>query len=181
MVDHSHSSGDEAPPTRSTRGPTRMKQLLMRKYSDERTPVNVNVITGVATGRYADDFRSYLGVVARDKINILIPSFDHVSKVDRNIIWNDILLTFDIPNVTTLRNKCLSTIAENFRNFKSKLTSRYIYGHLKHKTPCSVYKSIDEDTWRLFKESRMSEEWQVSIVDIIQFLINKYISYELIN
>ncbi|XP_052723770.1 uncharacterized protein LOC128193726 [Vigna angularis] len=69
-------------------------------------------------------------------------------------------MTFDIPNVTTLRNKCLSTVAENFRNFKSKLTSRYIFGHLKHKSPCSSYKSIDEETWRLFKESRMSEEWQ---------------------
>ncbi|KOM58612.1 hypothetical protein LR48_Vigan11g164600 [Vigna angularis] len=79
---------------------------------------------------------------------------------DRNIIWQDILMTFDIPNVTTLRNKCLSTVAENFRNFKSKLTSRYIFGHLKHKSPCSSYKSIDEETWRLFKESRMSEEWQ---------------------
>ncbi|BAT82342.1 hypothetical protein VIGAN_11048200 [Vigna angularis var. angularis] len=90
-------------------------------------------------------------------------------------------MTFDIPNVPTLRNKCLSTVAENFRNFKSKLTSRYIFGHLKHKSPCSSYKSIDEETWRLFKESRMSEEWQVSVVHIIQFLINKYISYELIN
>lgn len=93
MADHPHSSGDEAPPTRSTRGPTRMKQLLLRKQSGERTPVNVNVTTGVATGRYADDFRSYLGVVARDKISILVPSFDHVSEVDRNIIWNDILVS----------------------------------------------------------------------------------------
>ncbi|XP_022632160.1 uncharacterized protein LOC111240763 [Vigna radiata var. radiata] len=121
-----------------------MKQLLIRKNSGERTSVNVNVTTGVATDRYADDFRSYLGVVAHDKISILVPSFDHVSEVDRNIIWNDILLTFDIPNVTSLRNKCLSTVAENFRNFKSKLTSRYIYGKHKHKTPCSAYKSIDE-------------------------------------
>ncbi|BAT83760.1 hypothetical protein VIGAN_04097800 [Vigna angularis var. angularis] len=93
MADHPHSSGDEAPPTRSTRGPTRMKQLLMRKNSGERTPVNVNVTTGVATGPHADDFRSYLGVVARDRISILIPSFDHVSEGDRNIIWQDILVS----------------------------------------------------------------------------------------
>ena len=93
MADHPHSSGDEAPPTRSTRGPTRMKQLLLRKQSGERTPVNVNVTTGVATGRNADLFRSYLGVVARDKISILVPSFDHVSEVDRNVIWNDILVS----------------------------------------------------------------------------------------
>ena len=93
MVDHPHSSGDEAPPTRSTRGPTRMKQLLMRKNSGERPPVNVNVITAVAVGPYADDFQSYLGVVAGDRIGILTPSFDHVSEVDRNIIRNDILVS----------------------------------------------------------------------------------------
>ncbi|KOM27029.1 hypothetical protein LR48_Vigan358s000700 [Vigna angularis] len=163
MADHPHSSGDEAPPTKITRGPTRMKQLFIRKNSGERTPVNVNVTTGVATGPHADDFRSYLGVVARNKISILIPSFDHVSEGDRNIIWQDILMTFDIPNVPTLRNKCLSTVAENFRNFKSKLTSRYIFGHLNHKSPCNAYKSIDEETWRVFKESRMSEEWQAAV------------------
>ncbi|WVZ16028.1 hypothetical protein V8G54_013594 [Vigna mungo] len=132
MADDPH-SGDEAPPSRATRG----------------TPVNVNVITGVATGRYADDFRSYLGSVARDRISILTESYDHVSEVDRNIIWNDILLTFDIPNVPTLRNKCLSTVAENFRNFK-----------YKHKSPCNKYKCIDEETWQIFVESRQTEEWK---------------------
>ncbi|XP_052728611.1 uncharacterized protein LOC128195373 [Vigna angularis] len=121
-----------------------MKQLLIRKNSGERTPVNVNVTTGVATGPHADDFRSYLGVVARNKISILIPSFDHVSEGDRNIIWQDILMTFDIPNVPTLRNKCLSIVAENFRNFKSKLTSRYIFGHLKHKTPYALPGAVSE-------------------------------------
>ncbi|KOM57893.1 hypothetical protein LR48_Vigan11g092600 [Vigna angularis] len=72
-------------------------------------------------------------------------------------------MTFDIPNVTTLKNNCLSTIAENFRGFKSKLTSRYIFGSQKNKSPCKTYKVIDEETWCLFVQSRTSEEWKEKI------------------
>ncbi|KOM26800.1 hypothetical protein LR48_Vigan317s002100 [Vigna angularis] len=104
MVDHPHSSGDEAPSSRPTKRAIKLKQLMVRRNSGERTPVDVNVITGVASGPNADAFRSYLGVLARERINILTPSFEHVSEVDRNIIWNDLLTTFDIPNVTTLKN-----------------------------------------------------------------------------
>ncbi|KOM48375.1 hypothetical protein LR48_Vigan07g207900 [Vigna angularis] len=66
--------------------------------------------------------------LAHDRINILTPSFEHVFELDQNIIWNDLLTTFDIPNVTTLKNKCLSSIAAKFQGFKTKLTSRYIFG-----------------------------------------------------
>lgn len=48
--------------------------------------MDVNVIIGVAFGPNLDVFRSYLGVLARDKIFILAPSFDHVFEVDQNII-----------------------------------------------------------------------------------------------
>ncbi|KOM31287.1 hypothetical protein LR48_Vigan01g084200 [Vigna angularis] len=109
---------DEAPSSRPTRGATRLKQLMVRRNSGERTFVDVNVITGVASGLNADAFRSYLGVLARDKINILTP---YVSDIDRNIIWNDLSTTFDIPNVITLKNKCLSSIAEEFQDEPMKV------------------------------------------------------------
>ncbi|KOM48019.1 hypothetical protein LR48_Vigan07g172300 [Vigna angularis] len=91
MVDHPHSSGDEAPSSRPTRGATRLRQLMVRRNSGERKPVDFNMITGVTSGPNADVFRSYLGVLARDRINILTPSFDNVFEVDRNIIWNNLL------------------------------------------------------------------------------------------
>ena len=40
-------------------------------------------------------------------------------------------LTYDIPNVAMLKQKCLSSVAEKFRGFKTKLTSRYVLGHLR--------------------------------------------------
>ncbi|XP_052728648.1 uncharacterized protein LOC128195389 [Vigna angularis] len=65
-----------------------------------------------------------------------------------------------MPNVESLRNRCLSAIAERFRGFKTKLTSRYIFGPKSNENPCSKYSAIDEETWRQFVELRSSEAWQ---------------------
>ena len=69
---------------------------------------------------------------------------------------------FDIPNVGTLRAKVLSSIASKFRQFKYNLAQRYIFGDKKDKNPCNDYPSLDETSWKAFKESRLSDSWQVS-------------------
>ena len=71
---------------------------------------------------------------------------------------------FKIPEVEPLRSKIISNIGLKFRHFKSRLTSRYIFGDFKRESPCLKYKHIDEETWRLFKESRENEAWMVSEV-----------------
>ncbi|KOM55996.1 hypothetical protein LR48_Vigan10g188800 [Vigna angularis] len=150
MAESPHSSGDEVPTTsRRTRGATRLQQLILRRNAGERTPIIIDIVTRVASGPNADVFRSYLGVLARDRISILTPSFD-------------LGMTFDMPNVKSLRNRCLSAIAERFRGFKTKLTSRYIFGPKSNETPCSKYSAIVEETWRQFVEFRSSETWQKS-------------------
>ena len=63
-----------------------------------------------------------------------------------------------------LRSKIIYNIELKFRHFKSRLTSRYVFGDLKDENPCLKYKHIDEETWRLFKESRKNEAWMVSEV-----------------
>ncbi|KOM58028.1 hypothetical protein LR48_Vigan11g106100 [Vigna angularis] len=77
MVEAPHSSGDEVPTSKPTKGAMRLRQLILWRNA------------------------------ARDYISILTPSFDHVSKADRNLIWQDLLMTFDIPNVASLRNRKL--------------------------------------------------------------------------
>ena len=85
-------SSDEGPTKRSGRGATRLKSLIKKLASGKKTPVDVDVNTGQATGPNAKIFRTYLGVVAREKISILTPSWDHVTEHERNIIWEDILV-----------------------------------------------------------------------------------------
>jgi len=65
-------------------------------------------------------------------------------------------LTFDISNVSTLKQNCLSSVAEKFRGFKTKLTSRYVFGHKKNENLLLKYTWIDEDTWRQFLELKTS-------------------------
>jgi len=71
---------------------------------------------------------------------------------------------FEIPNVEPLRSNIISNIELKFHHFKSRLTTKYIFGKLKGESPCLKYKRIDEETWRLFKENRENEVWMVSEV-----------------
>ena len=86
-------------------------------------------------------------------------------------------LTFDIPNVPTLRQKCLSSVAEKFRGSKTKLTSRYVFGHKKNENPFLKYTWIDEDTWRQFLKLRTSEGWHVCLFEIINSTIDNYVKF----
>jgi len=42
--------------------------------------------------------------------------------------------------------------------------TNYIFGKLKGENPYLKYKHIDEETWRLFVQSRENEAWKVSEV-----------------
>jgi len=93
MVEHYTSSEDEAPTRRPIRGATRLRELLIRRAKGQKTHVDINVDTGEPSGRSGDVFKSYLGMLARERISILTPSFDHVTEVDQKMIWQDLLVT----------------------------------------------------------------------------------------
>ena len=67
---------------------------MLRKAKGKKTHVIIDVITGQASGRNGDLFRSYLGVLARDRISIITCSFEHVSEVQWNMIWQEILVNY---------------------------------------------------------------------------------------
>jgi len=63
-----------------------LKRLVLKRVVGEKTRVDIDVNTEVAFGPNADEFMSYLGVVSRERLSILINSWDEVSEVDRNMI-----------------------------------------------------------------------------------------------
>ena len=71
-----------------------MKRLALRRATGEKTRVGIDVNTRVAFGPKAHQFMSYLGVVSRERLSILINSWDEVSEVDRNMIWEDVMVSF---------------------------------------------------------------------------------------
>jgi len=64
-----------------------LKRLALRRAAGEKTRVDIDVNIGVAFVPKAYDFMSYLGVVSRERLSILINSWGEVSEVDRNMIW----------------------------------------------------------------------------------------------
>ena len=38
-------------------------------------------------------FVSYLGVLARTKVSILVPTWDHVTESEKNTIWQDLTVS----------------------------------------------------------------------------------------
>jgi len=65
---------------------------------------------------------------------------------------------YDILNVETLRVKVLSSVSVIFCQFKSELTTTYIYGARKGEKPCTKYACLDEETWQQFVKIRETEK-----------------------
>jgi len=68
----------------------------LKRVVGEKTCVDIDVNTGVAFGPKVDEFMSNLGVVSHERLSILINSWDEVSEVDQNMIWEDVLVSFTL-------------------------------------------------------------------------------------
>ena len=56
----------------------------------QKTPLDIDVQTGVASGPFAQSFQSYLGTLAREKVSILTPRWEDVTEAEKNLIWQDV-------------------------------------------------------------------------------------------
>ena len=85
---------------RGSRGPTRLKRLSLKRVVGETTRVELDVNTRVAFSPNANSFNNYLGVVSRERLSILINSWDDVSEVDRNMLWEDVWVSFTLLSLS---------------------------------------------------------------------------------
>ncbi|KAL5166420.1 ATP phosphoribosyltransferase 1, chloroplastic [Glycine soja] len=122
--------------SRRTRQSTWLRRLIVRSLDQPWPTVNVNPATGRGSTPHKEKFHSYLGVVAREKIPIVHSNWNVVPETLKNLIWDDILGKFDIPEGDNAKKK----------------------GQAKDDP--SIKYGIDATTWAEFAKSHQTPNWQ---------------------
>ncbi|KAL5127542.1 hypothetical protein HKD37_14G039950 [Glycine soja] len=160
-----------SPPSPPRPPPTSNASALMsavkrtRKASRLRSPVvHVDPATGKADGPHKKKLRTYLGIVACDKVDITYENWKEVPTAQKDLIWEDIQAEFDIPEASDSRTKrkLLQTVGERWRQFKSDLTRKWALAADQdgvEDTVCDKY-GINKEKWAQFCQTRRDPSWE---------------------
>ncbi|KAH1254001.1 hypothetical protein GmHk_04G010536 [Glycine max] len=134
-----------------TRKASCLRSLSTRPPGAERPVVHVDPATGKADGPHMKKLRTYLGIVARDKVDITYENWKEVPTAQKDLIWEDIHAEFDIPEASDSRTKrkLLQTVGERWRQFKSDLTRKWALAADQdgvEDTVCEKY-GISKEKW----------------------------------
>jgi len=61
-----------------------------------------------------------------------------------------------------VKKRLIQFAGKRWKAFKTSLTSRYIFGKLKDKSPLEEYSFLDKETWQRFVEIRKNPNFQVN-------------------
>ncbi|KAH1227807.1 hypothetical protein GmHk_10G027949 [Glycine max] len=153
------------PPPTSDASASTSAMKRTRKASRLRSPVvHVDPATGKADGPHKKKLRTYLGIVARDKVDITYENWKEVPTAQKDLIWEDIQAEFDIPEAfdSRTKRKLLQTVGERWRQFKSDLTRKWALAADQdgvEDTVCDKY-GISKEKWAQFCQTRRDPSWE---------------------
>ncbi|XP_031127883.1 uncharacterized protein LOC116029966 isoform X2 [Ipomoea triloba] len=144
--------------TIKTRGATHMKKVIQGRVTSGKKVVQFD--GGHPVGLIGAEFKSYVALAARVNIQITIESWLKVPDETKDLIWEDILSIYDIPNTNIMKERWIQYVGQRWKDFKTKLVSKYIYGTLSHKNPCEKYSFLDQETWNEFVKLHTGPEYE---------------------
>ncbi|KAL5134501.1 hypothetical protein HKD37_03G007643 [Glycine soja] len=124
---------------------TRLRSLATRPPGAERPVVNVDPTTGKADDPHKKKLRTYLGIVARDKVNVTYDTWKEVPTAQKDLIWEDIQI-----------------VGERWRQFKSDMTRKLALAADKDGADdivCEKY-GISKEKWTHFCQTRRDPSWE---------------------
>ncbi|KAH1241280.1 hypothetical protein GmHk_07G018905 [Glycine max] len=84
---------------------SRLRSLSTRPPGAKRPVVHVDPATGKADGPHRKTLRTYLGIVAHDKVDVTYENWKEVPTAQKDLIWEDIQAEFDIPEASDSKTK----------------------------------------------------------------------------
>jgi len=79
--------------SRKSRESIRLRGIISTRIGGSKVAIQIDPQTGRAFGPNSPQFSSYLGVLARTKVSILLPTWDDVTKAEKNMIWQDLTIS----------------------------------------------------------------------------------------
>ncbi|KAL5128096.1 hypothetical protein HKD37_14G040415 [Glycine soja] len=147
-----------------TRKASHLRSLSTRPPGAERPGVHVDPATSKADGPHRKKLRTYLGIVARDKVDVTYENCKEVPTAQKDLIWEDIQAEFDITEASDSRTKkkLLQTKGERWRQFKSDPTRKWALAADQdgvEDTVCEKY-GISKEKWAQFCQTRRYPSWE---------------------
>ncbi|KAH1213055.1 hypothetical protein GmHk_14G041089 [Glycine max] len=134
-----------SPPVSTTPPPPPPPTSDASASTSTRPVVHVDPATGKADGPHKKKLRTYLGIVARDKVDITYENWKEVPTAQKDLIWEDI-----------------QTVGERWRQFKSDLTRKWALAADQdgvEDTVCDKY-GISKEKWAQFCQTRRDPSWE---------------------
>ncbi|BAT74032.1 hypothetical protein VIGAN_01198300, partial [Vigna angularis var. angularis] len=70
----------------------RLKDLTVSRNADQKLPIQFDMSTGKVIGDNRARFTSFVALLGRSKVSILIDKWDHVPEEVKNQIWQTIMV-----------------------------------------------------------------------------------------